>query len=72
MKDPMVLFPRGLIVSCQALEHEPLHGSEIMAKMAVAAKVGRRCGYSCQHAAGHPRHQDGCGPSHYRYLQEGL
>lgn len=29
-----------LIVSCQALEHEPLHGSEIMAKMAQAAKEG--------------------------------
>lgn len=26
-----------LIVSCQALEHEPLHGSEIMGKMALAA-----------------------------------
>lgn len=30
----------GLIVSCQALENEPLHSDEIMAKMAVAAKVG--------------------------------
>ncbi len=29
-----------LIVSCQALEHEPLHGAEIMAKMAIAAKIG--------------------------------
>jgi len=29
-----------LIVSCQALEDEPLHGSHIMAKMAVAAKEG--------------------------------
>lgn len=29
-----------LIVSCQALEGEPLHGAEIMAKMAIAAKVG--------------------------------
>ncbi|MEK5440835.1 N-acetylmannosamine-6-phosphate 2-epimerase [Fredinandcohnia sp. FSL W7-1320] len=29
-----------LIVSCQALEDEPLHGSEIMAKMAQAAKDG--------------------------------
>ncbi len=28
----------GLIVSCQALENEPLHGSHIMAKMALAAK----------------------------------
>ncbi|MFF2447428.1 N-acetylmannosamine-6-phosphate 2-epimerase [Neobacillus sp. NPDC058068] len=29
-----------LIVSCQALEDEPLHGSEIMAKMGLAAKMG--------------------------------
>jgi N-acylglucosamine-6-phosphate 2-epimerase len=29
-----------LIVSCQALGHEPLHGSHIMARMAVAAKEG--------------------------------
>lgn len=29
-----------LIVSCQALEDEPLHGSHIMAKMALAAKIG--------------------------------
>ncbi|HKL60834.1 MAG TPA: N-acetylmannosamine-6-phosphate 2-epimerase [Acholeplasma sp.] len=29
-----------LIVSCQALEHEPLHGSSIMRKMAKAAKEG--------------------------------
>ena len=30
----------NLIVSCQALEDEPLHGSHIMAKMAQAAKEG--------------------------------
>lgn len=29
-----------LIVSCQALENEPLHGVEVMAKMAIAAKIG--------------------------------
>ena len=29
-----------LIVSCQALEHEPLHGSHIMARMAVASQEG--------------------------------
>lgn len=29
-----------LIVSCQALEYEPLHGSHIMARMAVAAREG--------------------------------
>lgn len=30
----------GLIVSCQALEDEPLYGSNIMQKMAIAAKKG--------------------------------
>lgn len=34
----------GLIVSCQALEEEPLHGSEIMAKMALAASIGGAVG----------------------------
>jgi len=29
-----------LIVSCQALAHEPLHGSHIMVRMALAAKEG--------------------------------
>ncbi|MFT4416490.1 N-acetylmannosamine-6-phosphate 2-epimerase [Fredinandcohnia humi] len=33
-----------LIVSCQALEDEPLHGSKYMAKMALAAKVGGAAG----------------------------
>ena len=32
------LGARGLIVSCQALPHEPLHGGDAMAKMAVAAR----------------------------------
>lgn len=31
---------RGLVVSCQALEDEPLHSSFIMSKMALAAKQG--------------------------------
>lgn len=44
MKKPEQLFKRGLIVSCQALEDEPLHGSEIMAKMATAAKMGGAIG----------------------------
>lgn len=35
---------RGLIVSCQALENEPLHSSEIMARMALAAKEGGAIG----------------------------
>lgn len=30
----------GLVVSCQALAHEPLHSSLIMAKMALAAQEG--------------------------------
>jgi N-acylglucosamine-6-phosphate 2-epimerase len=33
----------GLIVSCQALPHEPLFGAEIMAKMALAAAQGGAC-----------------------------
>ncbi|WP_045518414.1 N-acetylmannosamine-6-phosphate 2-epimerase [Neobacillus niacini] len=31
---------KGLIVSCQALEDEPLHGADVMAKMAKAAEIG--------------------------------
>jgi len=34
----------GLIVSCQALENEPLHSSFIMARMAYAAELGGACG----------------------------
>lgn len=34
----------GLIVSCQALKTEPLYGSEIMARMAIAAKEGGAVG----------------------------
>lgn len=30
----------GLIVSCQALQDEPLHSAQIMARMAVAARAG--------------------------------
>ena len=31
---------QGLIVSCQALEGEPLHSSFIMGRMSIAAKEG--------------------------------
>lgn len=34
----------GLIVSCQALAHEPLHGAAIMARMAIAAREGGAVG----------------------------
>ncbi len=34
----------GLIVSCQALENEPLHSSYIMARMAYSAMLGGACG----------------------------
>ncbi|MFD1173351.1 N-acetylmannosamine-6-phosphate 2-epimerase [Oceanobacillus picturae] len=34
----------GLVVSCQALEHEPLHGHGHMAAMALAAKQGGAVG----------------------------
>jgi N-acylglucosamine-6-phosphate 2-epimerase len=33
-----------LVVSCQALEHEPLHGADVMGKMAKAACVGGASG----------------------------
>ncbi|MET3288330.1 UNVERIFIED_CONTAM: N-acylglucosamine-6-phosphate 2-epimerase [Brevibacillus sp. OAP136] len=34
----------GLIVSCQALEDEPLHGAQFMERMALAAKAGGAAG----------------------------
>lgn len=46
MKNAEVLerLRHKLIVSCQALEDEPLHGSRIMARMAYAAYVGGASG----------------------------
>lgn len=38
------MFEKGLIVSCQALEDEPLHSPYIMSRMAVAAKEGGAIG----------------------------
>ena len=34
----------GVVVSCQALENEPLHSSFIMGRMALAAKEGGAVG----------------------------
>jgi N-acylglucosamine-6-phosphate 2-epimerase len=39
-QDLMQQIKGKIIVSCQALEDEPLHGSDIMAKMALAAEQG--------------------------------
>ena len=44
MKKFKETFPRGLIVSCQARKDEPMHGSDIMARMAVAAQQGGAVG----------------------------
>ena len=40
----MEKIKHNLIVSCQALEHEPLHSSFIMGRMALAAKQGGASG----------------------------
>ena len=39
-----MIFPKGLIVSCQAYEGDPLFGAHIMAAMAVAAEEGGAVG----------------------------
>src|SRR5258708_5614267 len=40
LNDILTGIQGGLIVSCQAQPHEPLHGSQIMARMALAAEEG--------------------------------
>lgn len=35
---------KKVIISCQALEDEPLYGADIMAKMAIAAQTGGATG----------------------------
>ena len=44
MNDILAKLSQKLIVSCQALEDEPLHGSQIMARMAEAACMGGAAG----------------------------
>lgn len=45
MENPILEKLRGgIIVSCQALKEEPLHGSEYMAKMSIAAMQGGAVG----------------------------
>jgi len=43
-KETLSKIKGGLIVSCQALEDEPLHSSYIMSRMAYAAKLGGAVG----------------------------
>ena len=47
MKTLFAQIKGGLVVSCQALEDEPLHSPEIMARMAVAAKESGAVGIRC-------------------------
>ena len=44
MNDRINSLKGKLIVSCQALPHEPLHSSFIMGRMALAAKEGGAAG----------------------------
>ncbi|MEM3829634.1 MAG: putative N-acetylmannosamine-6-phosphate 2-epimerase [Conexivisphaerales archaeon] len=39
-----IILQRGIIVSCQALKDEPLYGSNMMARMAIAAEEGGAVG----------------------------
>ncbi len=44
MSEVLSMIHRKLVVSCQALEHEPLYGAAIMGQMAVAAMEGGASG----------------------------
>ncbi|GIP24461.1 N-acetylmannosamine-6-phosphate 2-epimerase [Paenibacillus sp. J22TS3] len=44
MNELLTSLKQGLIVSCQALQDEPLHSSFIMGRMAVAAELGGAVG----------------------------
>lgn len=48
--DILKTIHKGLIVSCQALHDEPLYGSHIMAKMAIAARDGGAVGIRANYA----------------------
>lgn len=47
MRDILKSLKGGLVVSCQALEHEPLHSAYIMSRMAYAAMLGGAAGIRC-------------------------
>ena len=61
----------GLIVSCQALEKEPLHSSFIMSRMAVAAEMSGAVGIRANTVADIRDPQNGP-PAHDRYYQADL